>query len=348
MSNQQRVSVAMCTYNGEKFLPEQLRSIFTQTSLPDELVICDDGSTDTTEAVVREFAHTAPFLVRFIVNETRLRFAQNFAKCISLCQGDLIILTDQDDVWVETRVQDTREAYAADSRLMFTFSDAPLIDQDGKPTEESIYSNFPIHRRDRKRVDSGVGLLPAIARWGFIYGCTMTMRASMRQTVLPIPPGWSHDEWLSLALSSLGNSTKLRPQTNYRQHGVNSVGVGDWSAAGKWRMAMARDSAAYAKEMAHVMEGHAAALANETLRVTLAPILEKKAAFLAARNKARQRGVIGFGTVVRIVASGGYGAYSAGPKSVVKDLAVMANALAFSRKRKEADASSDMRTRASV
>ncbi len=323
MSEQKRVSVAMCTYNGARFLRQQLDSFLAQTSLPDELVVCDDGSTDETGEMVHEFARHAPFEVRLVVNEERLRFAQNFAKCIGLCRGDIVVLTDQDDIWVSTRIQDTRDAYDADPNLLFTYSDAPLIDGEGVPTGEHIYSRFPVHRRDRKRIHAGSNLLPAISRWGFIYGCTMTFRANMRKVVLPVPHGWSHDEWLTLALSSVGPSRKLRPQTNYRQHGVNSVGVGDWTHAGKMRMAQSRDAEAYAGEITRVLQGYEVAASNDVLRVTLAPTLERKIAFLRKRQAARQSGLRGAGLIARILASGGYKRYGAGPKSIVKDLAVI-------------------------
>ena len=145
----------------------------------------------------------------------------------------------------------------------------------------------------------------------------------MRRVVLPIPHGWSHDEWISLALSSLGPSAKLRPQTLYRQHGVNSVGVGDWSAAGKMRMAKSRNAEAYETEFVHVLRGYAAAQANDLLRITLAPTLERKATFLTKRNAARQKKLRGLGRLGKVLAGGGYKHYSAGPKSLLKDLAIM-------------------------
>src|SRR6266436_7212118 len=94
-----RISVAMCTYNGARFLPRQLESIATQTRLPDELVVCDDGSSDESVAIVRWFANSAPFTVRLEINERNLGSTKNFGKAIGLCEGDIIALADQDDVW---------------------------------------------------------------------------------------------------------------------------------------------------------------------------------------------------------------------------------------------------------
>jgi len=93
------VSVALCTYNGAAYLGEQLDSIVAQSRPPDELVVCDDGSTDGTVGLLQAFVPEAPFPVRLYRNERNRGFAKNFERAISLCTGDFIALSDQDDVW---------------------------------------------------------------------------------------------------------------------------------------------------------------------------------------------------------------------------------------------------------
>src|SRR5260370_27009832 len=93
------ISVAMCTFNGARFLPEQLQSIALQTLQPSELVICDDGSTDGTVGILQSFALSARFPVRIFCNQETLGPARNFEKAIGLCDGEIISLCDQDDVW---------------------------------------------------------------------------------------------------------------------------------------------------------------------------------------------------------------------------------------------------------
>ncbi|MCA1556539.1 MAG: glycosyltransferase, partial [Acidobacteria bacterium] len=85
-----KFSIALCTYNGARYLPAQLDSIAAQTLLPDELVICDDCSTDETRDVITSFAARAPFAVRLYVNEVNLGSTKNFEQAISLCTGDII------------------------------------------------------------------------------------------------------------------------------------------------------------------------------------------------------------------------------------------------------------------
>src|ERR1700761_5047601 len=125
---QNRISVALCTYNGGRFLPEQLASIQQQSVPPFELVVCDDRSTDDTVPTLRQFAAAAPFPVRIFCNEQNLGFIANFQRAIELCRGDLIALSDQDDVWYPKRLERTQGAFAAHPQVGLLFSDADIID----------------------------------------------------------------------------------------------------------------------------------------------------------------------------------------------------------------------------
>ena len=126
------ISVAMCTYNGSRFLAEQLKSIAEQTLLPCELIVCDDGSTDSTSEIVRIFAEAAPFPVRFIRNEQTLGSTNNFAKAVCLCRGDAIALCDQDDVWRKDKLERMAEVLDGEPEVGGVFSDASLVDENSQ------------------------------------------------------------------------------------------------------------------------------------------------------------------------------------------------------------------------
>jgi glycosyltransferase involved in cell wall biosynthesis len=98
------ISIAMATYNGERFLEEQLRTLGEQVKLPDEVVVCDDGSTDRTLEILVQFAERAPFRVRLVINDQRLGWRENFLKAASLCTSDYIAFCDQDDVWLPDKL----------------------------------------------------------------------------------------------------------------------------------------------------------------------------------------------------------------------------------------------------
>jgi glycosyltransferase involved in cell wall biosynthesis len=99
------ISIALCTYNGETFLGNQLESICNQTTMPNEIVVCDDGSTDGTLQVLEQFKEKFPHVFKIFKNDKNLGYTKNFEKAISLCSGDLIFLSDQDDIWKDNKIE---------------------------------------------------------------------------------------------------------------------------------------------------------------------------------------------------------------------------------------------------
>jgi hypothetical protein len=321
--NDMTVSVAMCTYNGAKFIMKQLESIVRQSVLPDELVVCDDRSQDETVRLLELFSETSPFPVRIFRNLETLRPAQNFARCLSLCNGDLLILTDQDDIWFEDRIANTMNAFAADLKLTFTFSDSPLIDHDDAGLGRTIYSSLPIPSADRKLLDVGRSLLPVLMRWGVLYGTTMATRSSLRSVFLPIPEHWSHDEWLALTLSAVGPSKRLPPVTRYRQHSDQQVGTGDWSISTHVGLAQKHNSKHYQSELLRCENALTTIQGNKELAMTLAPLLQKKAQFLRRRIRIQNGSLGELHSLIRLASQGEYARYASGLKSPLKDLLML-------------------------
>ena len=100
-----KISVALCTYNGEKFLKKQIDSILSQTIKVDEIVVCDDRSQDGTHDILNGYQSQYPDVFRVFINDENLRSVKNFEKAISKCTGDLIFLSDQDDIWIPEKVE---------------------------------------------------------------------------------------------------------------------------------------------------------------------------------------------------------------------------------------------------
>lgn len=220
-----RLSVALCTFNGERFLPEQLASIRAQDRLPDELVACDDGSTDRTVELLRAFAAESPFRVRVEVNPTRLGSSDNFARAVSLCTGSLIALCDQDDVWRPAKLGTLEAALAADPGAGFAFSDADAVDETGKPLGYTLWKAIRFGRVERRRFAGGGGFECLLRRYR-VTGATLLFRAALRELVLPVPPGWVHDAWFGLVLTAVGRGIPVaEPLIQYRQHAGQQHGA---------------------------------------------------------------------------------------------------------------------------
>jgi glycosyltransferase involved in cell wall biosynthesis len=223
LSRKNRISVALCTYNGERFLPQQLASMEQQARLPDELLVCDDRSTDRTVEIVHAFASSVSFPVKIVQNTTTLGSTRNFEQAIRLCEGDLIALSDQDDIWYPNRLQRSEEEFVAHPQAGLVFSDADLIDEDNRPVGETLWQRLGfMGKLNRDLVARRFVLL---AKHRFVTGATVVFRADLRDRFLPIAPGWIHDEWISLITAAF---LDLRPidqsLIRYRIHGSQQVG----------------------------------------------------------------------------------------------------------------------------
>ncbi|MGO9607064.1 MAG: glycosyltransferase family 2 protein [Candidatus Binataceae bacterium] len=218
----------MAAYNGESYLPAQLDSIRRQTRPPDELVICDDRSSDRTRNIIDAFAAAAPFPVRLHGNEANLGIARNFEQAIGLCSGDVVCLSDQDDLWYPNKLARIEKLFSIAPSAGLMFSDADLKDENLRPMGWTLHQSFGCAQPSNVLLDSGaeaVGVLLG-KRFG-IYGNTMAFRARFKHLVLPMPDkirapylkGF-HDVWIAVLIASVADVAILgEPLLAYRQHG---------------------------------------------------------------------------------------------------------------------------------
>lgn len=223
------ISVAMCTYNGAKYLPEQLKSIADQTVSVDELIVCDDRSTDETVEIIKSFAATSKFPVHIYINEQNLGSTKNFEKCLSLCKGDIIFLCDQDDRWRKDKVQKQVAYLNARPDIDAVFSDAEMINDDSLPTGQTIWEEIEFDKRGQHIWKSGKP--HEILFHGFVVtGATLAIRKSCLDRLMPFPthvPDLIHDAWIAVVLS-LENKIDFIADTliSYRIHSSQQVGFG--------------------------------------------------------------------------------------------------------------------------
>ena len=231
MNPANRVSVALCTYNGEKYLAQQLKSLAQQTRLPDELVVCDDCSSDSTPEMIQEFARTAPFPVRFFRNPVNLRSTKNFEQAITLCDGDFISLCDQDDIWLPEKIASELSVLEQDPTVGGVFSDADLIDASSHMLDKRLWANVLFTLREQGRFQSGHGA-DVLLKGNVVTGATLMFRASLRPVFMPIPAVWVHDGWIAWMLLMHSKLTFIaQPLMQYQapRRAANrsrSVGVG--------------------------------------------------------------------------------------------------------------------------
>ncbi|CCH53229.1 dTDP-rhamnosyl transferase rfbG [Fibrisoma limi BUZ 3] len=228
-----KTSVALCTYNGEKFLVEQLHSLINQTQLPDELVICDDGSNDKTIEIVHKFAESAPFCVRLFQNLVPLGVTYNFERAVFLCRNDIIFLCDQDDIWVPTKIERLTEFLQFNLRFQAVFSNAVLVDEYGSDLKKTIWDCVVFNEQIRSAWTNSYAFDISLLS-NRIPGCTMAIRREFVRYVLPFPGAFvtcMHDWWLVLAATASNALMYIdEPLIAYRQHAGQKVGVTTRSA----------------------------------------------------------------------------------------------------------------------
>jgi glycosyltransferase involved in cell wall biosynthesis len=222
--SQHKISIALCTYNGERFLAQQLASIAQQTRLPDELILCDDGSSDQTVRITRDFAASASFPVRIFENEHNLGFVANFERAIQLCGGDLITLCDQDDIWYSNRLERTEQEFNAHPEVGLVFSDGDLIDDQGRPQATRLWPSFGFVGKRKEQMLAGD--YTVLVKNRFVTGATVTFRSRLREVCLPVGSGWLHDEWIVATSASVSEVRPVdSPLIRYRQHSSQQVGL---------------------------------------------------------------------------------------------------------------------------
>ncbi len=222
-----KLSIALATCNGQRFLRDQLDSFLAQTRRPDELVVCDDRSDDQTSSLLDEFSKLAPFPVRILQNDRRLGIIKNFEQAVGLCGGDVIFLSDQDDSWAPEKLARHEAVYQRHSDIGLVFSNGEVVDDALAPLGYTLYDAFGVRPRRQRAMNAGHAL-DQLVKCSRVTGCTLSFRADSRDILLPLSTQYLHDEWISLIMSAVARVRSL-PESliRYRRHQSQAVGATD-------------------------------------------------------------------------------------------------------------------------
>lgn len=215
-----KISVAMATYNGEKYIKEQIDSILLNLMSEDELIISDDGSNDSTREVIRSY------------NDSRIRLIdgpgkgvkKNFENAIVNCTGKYIFLCDQDDIWAKEKVDIVCHTFEK-QKCKVVVHDCTIVDEGGAVISESFF----------KMRKSGPGVIKNFVKNTYI-GCCMAFDSSLKEKVLPIPDDIEmHDQWIGIQGDCTGKNVFIKNKLLfYRRHGDNASDC--FHHYGAWRM----------------------------------------------------------------------------------------------------------------
>lgn len=203
-----KVSVAMATYNGEKYIEEQLKTILNQLRPEDEVIVSDDGSTDRTLEIVNNLRDKR---IK-VFNGPKNGVKQNFGNAISKCSGRYVFLADQDDIWLNNKVAVMLEEFRKKD-CTCVVHDAEVFDS---KTDKTLYKSFFEWRGSRSGIWKNI--------WKNSYiGCCMAFTSDMKEYILPIPNDIEmHDQWIGIMCEKFGKSVFL-PEVllRYRRHDGN-------------------------------------------------------------------------------------------------------------------------------
>ncbi|MDD2974746.1 MAG: glycosyltransferase family 2 protein [Aliarcobacter cryaerophilus] len=203
------ISVCLATYNGEKYIKEQLLSILKQLDSSDEVIISDDHSTDNTLEVIKSLDDSR---IKIFVNNKEKGYTRNFENALEKASGDIIFLSDQDDVWMDDKVKVCVEELDFSD---FVVHDGNIVDGDLKMKDNSIFK----FRNARK------GFLVNFINIKYL-GCCMVFKKSVLNKALPFPKDQyltTHDSWLTLVAEMYFKVSLIeKPLILYRRHGENT------------------------------------------------------------------------------------------------------------------------------
>jgi glycosyltransferase involved in cell wall biosynthesis len=322
------VSVALCTHNGASFIREQVRSICLQTLPPREIVLSDDASSDDCVDIARAAVDECnserpghPVALSVLHNAVALRVTKNFEQAVRACEGDLIALSDQDDVWQPERLARMAAEFERRPDLLLLHTDARLVDGERRDLGQSLFHALEVKPFELNWIHGG-NAFDVFLRRNLVTGATAVFRRSLLDDAVPFPVEWLHDEWLGMIAACLGGVDLLEEELiEYRQHASNQIGARRDSFMGKVRKALASRGDTHVKR-AIKAEILLARLLEMGGRVPPAIIEEVRSKiehqrFRAALPPGR---IARCGPVLREAMTGRYNKFGRGVRGVVRDL----------------------------
>jgi glycosyltransferase involved in cell wall biosynthesis len=224
-----KISIGLATYNGEKFIREQLDSLLNQTYTDFEIVISDDRSSDKTLEILRSYTKTIPN-IKIFENKENLGFKKNFEKVIKYCESDYIALCDQDDIWDKNHLYDLITNIKDNSLIC---SNSILVDDNGKSLNITMKEILNINLDGKDKIS----FIKALFHQNFVQGSTVLFKRNILQYVLPIPDQvLFHDHWIALVAGMCDGVIYLdRPLIKYRQHNKTVTNNKPWNFFGALR-----------------------------------------------------------------------------------------------------------------
>lgn len=228
-----KISVALATFNGEKFILKQLHSLLFQRRTIDEVIIVDDASTDKTTTIIHDFIEKNQLLNwHLYVNEKNIGFFKNFKSAIEKTTGDIIFLCDQDDIWYKTKVNSILNRFEGDSRIKAICSGFKFIDENDNfinIRQKVFHANNNLIKFRVEPFETVKINLETICNYNISPGCTLVFTREVRDIYLEKTKNVCVHDWELALIAAFCDGLYFfnTPLTNYRIHSGNTIGLSE-------------------------------------------------------------------------------------------------------------------------
>ncbi|MDH4016270.1 MAG: glycosyltransferase [Actinomycetota bacterium] len=318
------VSVALASFNGARFIDEQLASLAAQTRPPDQLVVSDDASDDDTCERVERFGESVPFEVQLVRNSERARTTMNFERAISRCDRDIVFFSDQDDVWRPEKIERMVAHFDAHPGTGGLFCNGGVVDDDRRPLGYDLWRSQGFHPGEQRMVHRGDAAL-VFLRHVVAAGNTFAFRGRYLPLLLPFPRLRSvHDAWVAFMVAAVSDFDIMDEDlVEYRLHEENQFGLALLDVRAqieKARLQISERAFDHAVqlfgEVSRRLDAHPEYVVDPALRRHI----EAKVTHSRVRDEMPHGFFARLGPIVREATRGHYTHYGYGVKSLLQDL----------------------------
>ena len=313
-----KVTVVLCSCNGEAYIREQVESLIRQIDTPDELLVCDDASEDATVELLRVLSAEIPFPLSIHQNTRRIGVGENYADAIGMAPDGVIALCDQDDVWLPGKLAAFGAAF--EEGADWVCCDARVVDAELNSLGYTLWERMGFTTRERT-IAREDGFFEVLLRRYVVAGATLAFRTELRDVLLPIPPDWHYDAWLAVVLAATGKGRIVdAPMQDYRQHDTNVIGGVRREILSEARAALALDRAAYYRKEITRWSQLAERLISVGASAENRNLLDEKIAHLKRRAALPRRRLTRIPAIAAEIRKGGYRRFARNWGHVALDL----------------------------
>lgn len=222
-----KIGIVIATYNGERYVKEQIESILNQTVQPNQIVISDGGSSDNTVSICESMLENSGIDYNILISDIRLSIRDNFQKGLVNCDSDIIFFADQDDVWNKNKLEIMLKCFS-DENVCMVFTNASIVDENLKDVNKCLWTSIGYKYTEGIFVYKKLSTeyMNMIFKHNIVTGMCMAITKELKNFSIPFSENSIHDVWIAFLAIFYGDVVAISDKcVRYRQHGNNAIGT---------------------------------------------------------------------------------------------------------------------------